>query len=39
MNISQKGLSLFPTEVTLTGIATDLSLAQSDMDSTNSLIN
>ena len=39
MDLVQKGLSLFPNEITLTGIATDLSLARSDLDAAKRLIN
>lgn len=39
MDLVQKGLLLFPNEITLTGIATGLSLARSDLDAAEHLIN
>lgn len=39
MDVIAQGLLLFPTEVTLTGIATDLSLVQSDVDSARRFVN
>lgn len=38
MDTVQKGLSLFPNEITLTSIATDLSLAWSDVDTAETFI-
>lgn len=39
MDIVQKGLSIFPNEIWLTAFATDLSLARSDVDMAEDLIN
>jgi len=38
MIVSNQGLSIFPGEIVLTGIATDLSLAQADTDTASQLI-
>jgi len=38
MTVANQGLAIFPTEIVLTGIATDLSLAQADIDTARKLI-